>query len=122
MKVLVAEDAGVMRTIICRVLNSLGVEHIQEAVDGAQAWQAFQADDFDLVITDWHMPRIDGIDLVKMLRVKDATVPIIMVSVVDTRSMVVRALKAGVTDYLCKPFQRDELEKKIVKYWPADTI
>lgn len=113
MRVLVAEDTGVLRMIIVRVLKSLGIEDVIEAVDGAEAWQEFQANSFDLVITDWHMPRINGMDLLKLLRARDKDVPILMVTVVDTREQVLRALNAGATDYLTKPFERAELEAKI---------
>lgn len=113
MRVLVAEDTGVLRMIIVRVLKSLGVQNVVEAVDGAEAWQEFQANSFDLVITDWHMPRINGMDLLKLLRARDKDVPILMVTVVDTREEVLRALNAGATDYLTKPFERVELEAKI---------
>ncbi len=118
MRVLVAEDTSVLRMIIVRVLKSLGVE-VSEVVDGAEAWQEFQANSFDLVITDWHMPRINGIDLIKLIRARDKEVPVLMVTVVDSRDDVVKALNAGVTDYLCKPFERSELEEKVGAYLPS---
>ncbi len=118
MRVLVAEDTSVLRMIIVRVLKSLGVE-VSEVVDGAEAWQEFQANSFDLVITDWHMPRINGIDLIKLIRPRDKEVPVLMVTVVDSRDDVVKALNAGVTDYLCKPFERSELEEKVGAYLPS---
>ncbi|HBE68677.1 MAG TPA: two-component system response regulator [Planctomycetaceae bacterium] len=119
MRVLVAEDTGVLRMIIVRTLSGLGVEHIVEASDGAQAWQCFQADEFDLVISDWHMPRINGIDLVKLIRRSNTEVPVMMVTVEDSRDQVMKALAAGATDYLCKPFERSELEAKVERNLPA---
>jgi two-component system chemotaxis response regulator CheY len=116
MRVLIAEDSGVMRTIIARALANACDSKPVVAEDGAAAWQCFQAEKFDLVIVDWHMPRINGIDLVKLIRRKCSEVPVLMVSVVDTRSDIIKALEAGVTDYLCKPFDRDELESKLHKH------
>lgn len=119
MRVLIADDSGIIRTIIARVLNSMGVRKITEVNDGAAAWHAYQKQAFGLVITDWHMPRIDGIDLTKLVRETNSDIPILMITVVDTRSQVIQALQAGVSDYLCKPFERDELEDKLEKYLRA---
>ncbi|GAB5404092.1 MAG: chemotaxis response regulator CheY [Aureliella sp.] len=119
MRVLVAEDTSVLRMIIVRTLRSLGIAEIIEVADGAAAWQEFQAASFDLVITDWHMPRINGIDLIKLIRARDQEIPVLMVTVVDSRDDIVKALSAGVTDYLCKPFERTELEAKVETYLPT---
>ncbi len=119
MRVLVAEDTILLRMTIVRALKSLGVAKVVEVVDGAEAWQEFQAGEFDLVITDWHMPRINGIDLLKLIRARDKDIPVMMVTVVASRDDVIKALNAGVTDYLCKPFERSELEAKIEAHFPS---
>ncbi len=67
MKVLVADDSGIMRKIIIRALNALEVKEIVEAADGVEAWNAFGGDAFDLVLSDWNMPGQTGLDLLKAI-------------------------------------------------------
>lgn len=118
MKVLVVDDSGIIRCSITRVLRTLGIKKIVESDNGESAWNLFQADHFDMVITDWHMPRMDGVELTKNIRSINAECPIFMVTVVDTKPMIVEALKSGVTDFLCKPFERSELLAKLDRHVP----
>ncbi len=116
MKVLVADDSGVMRKIIIRSLNAVGVTDVVEAGDGKEGWTAFQADSFDIVLTDWNMPEMTGLDFLKQIRGSGSTVPVIMITTEGERGKVIEAIQAGVTDYLCKPFEAEELRDKLDKY------
>lgn len=119
MKVLVVDDSGVMRKIITRSLNSIGVTDVSEAADGAEAWLVFCSESFDVVVTDWNMPVQNGLELLKQIRNSGSDVPVIMVTTEAEKEKVVEAIQAGVTDYLCKPFEQDELRSKLDKYVPA---
>lgn len=116
MKVLLVDDSGTMRTIQKRCLEKLGVEHIVEAADGVAALEAFRADTFDVVLSDWNMPRMDGLTLLKEIRQLNPTVPVVMVTTEAERTRVVTAIQAGVSDYLVKPFTPDGLKEKLEKW------
>lgn len=120
MKALVVDDAGVIRKIIIRVLNDLGVRSTFEAADGRSALNQFATHKFDLVITDLHMPILDGLRLASSIREVNKTVPIIMVSVVGTRDAIIEALQCGVNDYVVKPFEKSDLMSVLDKYIPLD--
>jgi two-component system chemotaxis response regulator CheY len=115
-KVLVVDDSGTMRKIIIRSLNAVGYTDIVEAADGCDGLVAFQKDSFDLVMTDWNMPNKSGLDLASDIRATGSTVPIFMVTTEGEKARVLEALKAGVTDYLIKPFSADVLRDKLDKY------
>ncbi len=119
MRALVVDDSGVIRSILVRVLRGMGVQRIVEAADGAEAWTAFQECPTDIVLTDWHMPREDGLELTKRIREVDASVPVVMITIVDTKNNIIEAVQAGVSDYLCKPFERQELEAKLARFISA---
>ncbi len=119
MKVLVADDSGVMRKIIIRSLNSVGVTDTVEAANGQEAIDFFKSDAFDLVLTDWNMPEKTGLDVVTELRAAGSQVPIIMVTTEAQKGQVVAAIQAGVTDYLTKPFEAEDLRAKLDKYVTA---
>jgi len=116
MKVLVVDDSGVMRKIIIRSLNAVGVNDVVEAADGQEGFNLFQADQFDLVLTDWNMPVRSGLEFVKDIRASGSKVPIMMVTTEAQKSQVIAAIQAGVTDYLTKPFENDTLRAKLDKY------
>lgn len=116
MKVLVVDDSGVMRKIIIRALNACGGNETVEARDGKDGWNAFQADSFDFVLTDWNMPEMTGLEFLKAIRGSGSTVPVIMVTTEGEKGKVIEAIQAGVTDYLCKPFEREDLQSKLDKY------
>ncbi|MCC6511913.1 MAG: response regulator [Pirellulaceae bacterium] len=116
MKVLVADDSGVMRKIIIRSLQTVGITDVVEAADGAEGWEAMQAELIDLVLTDWNMPNVSGLEFLKKIRESGSEVPVIMVTTEAEKAKVVEAIQAGVTDYLCKPFDSDELREKLDKY------
>lgn len=116
MKVLVADDSGVMRKIIIRSLNAVGVTDIVEAADGAEGWAQLQSNPVDLVLTDWNMPNVSGLEFLRKIRESGSDLPVIMVTTEAEKAKVIEAIQAGVTDYLCKPFESDELREKLEKY------
>jgi len=119
MRTLVVDDSGVIRSILVRVLRGMGVDRIVECSDGQDAWEVFNSQPTDLVLTDWHMPYVDGLELTKRIRGVDPHVPVIMVTVVDTKDKVMEAIQAGISDYICKPFERDVLESKLDRFIPV---
>lgn len=116
MKVLIADDSGVIRKIMLRALNGLGIDDVAEAADGAEAIKEFGSGGFDLVLTDWNMPNKTGLDVLKAVRAIDQQVPVIMVTTESEKSRVLEAIQNGVTDYLAKPFEMDALKEKIDKH------
>jgi len=116
MKVLVADDSGVMRKIIIRALNSVGVTDTLEAANGQEAIDAFKANPVDMILTDWNMPEKSGLDVVLEVRATGSEIPIIMVTTEAQKSQVIAAIQAGVSDYLTKPFDADDLRAKIDKF------
>jgi two-component system, chemotaxis family, chemotaxis protein CheY len=113
MRVLVADDSGVVRKMIVRALDSIGVEDVCEAADGDEALKQFFSSHFDLVLTDWNMPGKNGLEVIKSIRSAGFAVPIIMVTTVEQQGDVQDAFEAGVTDYLTKPFEIEDLMVKI---------
>lgn len=121
MKVLLVDDSGTMRTIQKRCLLKLGIgeEDIVEAVNGQSALEQFDRGVFDIVITDWNMPVMDGLTLLKEIRKNDKEIPVVMVTTEAEKSRVVSAIEAGISDYLVKPFTVDTLKDKFQKWVPA---
>jgi two-component system chemotaxis response regulator CheY len=115
-KVLVVDDSGTMRKIIARALTSVGFTEIVEAADGNEGLTAFQQQAFDLVMTDWNMPVKSGIELTRDIRTLGSSVPIFMVTTEGEKGRVLEAIRAGITDYMTKPFTADALREKLDKY------
>ncbi len=116
MKVLVADDSGIMRKIIIRSLNSVGVTDVVEAANGQEAIDKFKEVPVDLILTDWNMPEKSGLDVVVEIRATGSKVPIIMVTTEAQKGQVIAAIQAGVNDYLTKPFEADDLRAKLDKF------
>jgi two-component system chemotaxis response regulator CheY len=123
MKILIVDDSMTMRRILKNVINQLGYgeESIVEAADGQEGWDAIQAEDFDIVLTDWNMPNMNGLDLVKKIRGEDKyiSLPIIMITTEGGKAEVVTALKAGVDNYIVKPFGAQLLKEKFEAVFDA---
>ncbi len=114
MKILVVDDSSTMRRIIVNTLAKLGYKDTLQAADGVEAWEAFQATpDINIVITDWNMPNMNGLDLVKKIREVNKEIPIIMVTTEGGKAEVITALKAGVNNYIVKPFTPQVLKEKL---------
>jgi two-component system chemotaxis response regulator CheY len=117
MKVLVADDDKSMRSLIVHSLNAVGVPEVVEAADGNEAVRAFQQNEFDLVVLDWQMPGMCGLEVIEAIRATGSEVPIIMVTATGTKQEhVVDAVEAGASDYLLKPFNPAVLREKLGKY------
>lgn len=116
MKVLVADDSGVMRKIIIRGLSALGITEIVEAGDGIEAIKHFQEQSFDLVLTDWNMPGKTGIEVLKEIRASGAVIPVVLITTEVEKRRVLEAIQAGVSEYVVKPFDSATLQAKIGKF------
>lgn len=115
MRILIAEDERITRASLERQLRNWGHE-VVATEDGERAWQAFAAGDFDIVITDWEMPRLSGVELVKQIRASGRvlyTYVIILTSRSD-KADVVEGIEAGADDYVSKPFDREELRVRLM--------
>ncbi|MCH7687594.1 MAG: response regulator [Planctomycetes bacterium] len=116
MRIMIVDDSGTMRTIQRRCLEKLGVTSIVEAPNGQVALDLFDQTTIDLVLTDWNMPIMDGLTLLKEIRSRNKEVPIIMLTTLACKTNVVSALAAGVSDYLIKPFTPELLQEKLDKW------
>ena len=117
MKILVVDDFSTMRRIVKNLLRDLGFSNTHEADDGNTAWPMLQNGDFDFVVTDWNMPGMSGIDLLKKIRADERlkTVPVLMVTAEAKRDQIIAAAQAGVNGYVVKPFTAAALKEKIDK-------
>lgn len=117
MKILVVDDFSTMRRIIKNLLRDLGFTNIQEADDGNTALPMLQNGDFDFVVTDWNMPGMQGIDLLREIRKDDnlSHLPVLMVTAEAKREQIIMAAQAGVNGYIVKPFTAITLKEKLDK-------
>jgi two-component system chemotaxis response regulator CheY len=110
-----------MRKVISHILRQLGFEHIKSAPDAKVAFRMLKQSNFDLVISDWHMPGMTGLQLLKAIRqtksIKDT--PVLLVTSDSQKGHVIEAVNAGVNDFISKPFSGAELEKKITSIFPS---
>ena len=115
MHFLVVDDSSTMRRIICNTLNNIGYTDITEAEDGMDALKKMKETQFDAIMTDWNMPRMNGLELVKtarqMERYKDT--PIVMITTEGGKREVITAIKEGVNNYIVKPFTPQILKEKL---------
>lgn len=120
MKVLIVDDSQIMRKIIAGVLKKLNVNDILEAVNGQEAVDAVvEHNDIGLILMDWNMPVIDGLEAVKMIRASGKKVPIVMCTTEAEKEKVIEAIKAGSNDYLVKPFNSKDIQAKLWKFLAA---
>jgi two-component system chemotaxis response regulator CheY len=105
-----------MRTIQKRCLDKLGITEVAEAADGVEALRVLETNLIDLVMTDWNMPNMDGLTLLKEIRNRNTKIPVFMITTEGERNRVVEAIQAGVSDYLVKPFTPDGLKQKLEKW------
>jgi two-component system, chemotaxis family, chemotaxis protein CheY len=113
MKALVVDDSAVMRKVMIGALARAGIEDVAQAADGQEAVAACNADEFNLVLLDWNMPNMLGIDALKAIRANGKKVPVIMVTTEAEKSRVIEALKAGANNYVIKPFEPAAIVTKI---------
>jgi len=117
MKILVVDDFSTMRRIIKNLLRDLGLTNTYEADDGQTALPMLKEGDFDFVVTDWNMPGMQGIDLLKHIRADDNLkhLPVLMVTAEAKREQIIAAAQAGVNGYIVKPFTAGTLKEKLDK-------
>ncbi|WP_428024126.1 response regulator [Arcobacter sp.] len=117
MKILIVDDSSTMRRIIGNVVMQLGIdkEDFDEAEDGVKAWTMLSKSQYDVILTDWNMPNMNGLDLVKKVRKEGnhQSTPIIMITTEGGKGEVITALKAGVNNYIVKPFNAEILKEKL---------
>lgn len=117
MKILIVDDFSTMRRIIKNLLRDLGFNNTAEADDGKTALPMLKTGEFQFLVTDWNMPGMQGIDLLKAVRAEDRlkTLPVLMVTAEQKREQIVAAAEAGVNGYIVKPFTAATLKEKIDK-------
>jgi two-component system chemotaxis response regulator CheY len=115
MRVVVADDFATMRKIVRNILKQIGFEDIVEAEDGVAALRILKQEKVGLVVTDWNMPNMSGLELLQSIRENPATasVPVLMVTAEGLKENVLEAVKAGVNNYVVKPFTAEVLQEKI---------
>ncbi|HUX89138.1 MAG TPA: chemotaxis response regulator CheY [Gallionellaceae bacterium] len=117
MKILVVDDFSTMRRIVRNLLKELGFSNVHEAEDGIEALRKLRADTFDFVVSDWNMPNMTGIDLLREIR-KDGSLkhlPVLMVTAEAKRENIIEAAEAGASGYVVKPFTAITLDEKLQK-------
>lgn len=115
MRIMLIDDSKTMRNIQKSVLKQLGYTEIEEACDGQDALSKVGAFQPELCLVDWNMPNMDGLTFVKKFREQNKTTPIIMVTTEAEKARVIEAIKAGVNNYVVKPFTPDILQQRITE-------
>ncbi|MDY7219660.1 chemotaxis response regulator CheY [Denitrificimonas sp. JX-1] len=117
MNVLVVDDFPTMRRIIRGLLKELGFNNVEEAEDGRDALNKLNSGAFELVVSDWNMPNMDGLELLKAIRADEALkhLPVLMVTAEAKKDNIIAAAQAGASGYVVKPFTAATLEEKLNK-------
>lgn len=113
MRVMLVDDSKTMRNIQKNILTTLGIEDMEEACDGQDALSKVTAFKPDLLLVDWNMPNMDGLTFVREIRKQGNKTPVIMVTTEAEKERVVEAIRAGVNNYVVKPFTPDALSSRI---------
>jgi len=114
-KILLVDDFATMRKIIKNLLGKLGYQEVREAENGVVALEMLKSDNFNLIIADWNMPKMTGLDLLKTVRKdeKYKNTPFMMVTSEANKDNIIAAVEAGADDYIVKPFNADTLKEKV---------
>lgn len=117
MKILVVDDMVTMRRIVKNILKQLGFANVDEAENGQEALQKLRADTYGFVVSDWNMPVMTGIDMLRAIRADEKLkpTPVLMVTAEAQQSNLIEAVQAGVSNYIVKPFTAETLQEKIAK-------
>ncbi len=120
MRVLVVDDFSTMRRIIKNILRQLGFTNIVEADDGTTAWDTLNKDKIEFIISDWNMPQMTGIDLLRKVRGSEefSDLPFLMVTAEAQQENIIEAVQAKVSNYIVKPFTAEVMKQKIDKIFP----
>ena len=119
LKILVVDDFSATRTIVINYLSKLGYKNTVEAEDGFSALARLKSALFDLVVTDWSMSDMSGLDLLKLIRADSDLkhIPVLMVTSEDLQGNIVTAIKAGLNDYIVRPFEEHTFKQKLEKFF-----
>lgn len=115
-RILVVEDNDKIRTLLCNILSNVGFKNLTEAENGVAAWQVLQKGGIDLVLTDWMMPEMDGLELLKKIRTDESdlkNMPVMMITASDTHDSILEAAKWNINGYIVKPFSVKTVVAKI---------
>jgi two-component system, chemotaxis family, chemotaxis protein CheY len=112
-KIMVIDDSSTIRTVICGTLQQLGSVETETACDGEDALSKVFAFAPDVILLDWNMPKMNGLEFLKQFRAKNKDTPVVMVTTEAEKPRVVEAIRAGVNDYVVKPFTPDSLLKHV---------
>ncbi len=117
MSILVVDDFPTMRRIVRTLLKELGFANVDEAEDGNEALSKLRSGSFELVVSDWNMPNLDGLEMLKQIRADDALkhLPVLMVTAEAKKENIIAAAQAGASGYVVKPFTAATLEEKLNK-------
>ncbi|MCE1204733.1 MAG: response regulator [Holophagaceae bacterium] len=113
MKILIVDDSSTMRRIIINTLSRIGYTDVVEGENGKSGLEKLGQGGVEMIITDWNMPEMDGLEFVKTVRGQNAGIPILMVTTNAAKEDIVEALQAGVNNYVVKPFTPETLKEKI---------
>jgi two-component system chemotaxis response regulator CheY len=113
LKILVVDDSSTMRRIIINTLSRIGYTNVVEAEHGKAGLEKLAQGGVEMIITDWNMPEMDGLEFVGVVRGNDSSIPILMVTTNAAKEDIVSALQAGVNNYVVKPFTPETLKEKI---------
>jgi two-component system chemotaxis response regulator CheY len=117
MKIMVVDDMSTMRRIVKNVLKQLGFSNIDEAENGKDAFEKIKQGGFGFVVSDWNMPVMTGIELLRAIRADEAlkTLPVMLVTAEAQKENIIEAVQAGVSNYIVKPFTAEQIQEKINK-------
>jgi len=117
LKILVVDDMSTMRRIVKNIMKQLGFANVEEAENGQDALDKLKADTFGFVISDWNMPVMTGIELLRAIRADEKlkTIPVLMVTAEAQKENLIEAIQAGVSNYIVKPFTAEVLQEKMGK-------
>lgn len=120
MRVLIVDDFSTMRRIVRNILRQIGLNNVVEADDGTTAWDILNRDKIDFIVSDWNMPKMTGIELLRKVRSSEslAETPFLMVTAEAQQENIIEAVQAKVSNYIVKPFTADTLQQKIDKIFP----
>ena len=120
MRVLVVDDFSTMRRIVKNILRQLGFNNVVEADDGTTAWEILNRERIDFIVSDWNMPQMTGIELLRRVRASEqhADTPFLMVTAEAQQENIIEAVQARVSNYIVKPFTAETMKQKIDKIFP----
>lgn len=117
MKILIVDDMVTMRRIVKNVLKQLGFSNIDEAENGQDGLQKLKSSKYDFVVSDWNMPVMTGIDMLRAIRADEQlkAIPVLMVTAEAQQKNLVEVVQAGVSNYIVKPFTAETMQEKLAK-------